>query len=108
MKLYKKQIRPMISPPAIPGINCSDYSLEEYICGEEIWYDEDYVVSPEEKDIWEKQVLQYGGPSAKLVFQERYVPITSKDAVKHVAFFFFFYTPIGEFYDNLGTGGYND
>ena len=70
MKLYKRQIRPMISPPAIPGMNCSDYPLED----EEIWYDEDFDFSKDMK-IWKDYVLRQEGPWAKIVFQERFVPV---------------------------------
>jgi hypothetical protein len=91
MKLYKRQVRPMISPPALHGMNCHNYPLEECMCGEEIWYDEEYVINSKDMDMWENQVLRREGPCAKLVFQERYVPVTKDDFVKHISTFDFDY-----------------
>lgn len=94
MKLYKRQIRPMVSPPALHGMSCHNYPVEE----EEIWYDEDSI-SSKDMDIWKNQVLSREGQLGTLVFKERFVPITKEDSVRRQTTFNFDDAPIGGFHD---------
>ena len=66
MKLYKKEIRPMIQPPALHGFNNNPYPF--YNEGTWIPEDmEDYFREHHEKDIKD--------PMSRLTFDERYVEI---------------------------------
>lgn len=94
MKLYKRQIRPMVSPPALHGMNCHNYPIEE----EEIWYD-DCIISSKDVAIWEDEVLSREGQLGTLVFKERFVPITKEDFIRHATTFDFDDATIGGFHD---------
>ena len=66
-KLYKKQIQPMIIPPAIPGYNCEPRPFH----GEHTaWVDEEY-----KEDILQNLTEGLEDPMSKIVFVERYVEV---------------------------------
>lgn len=67
MKLYKKQIRPMIQPPALQGFNSNPYPFN----GENTdWYDENLRNSL--LTIYTKRLKD---PMSKVVFDEKYIEV---------------------------------
>lgn len=69
MKIYKRQIRPMVIPSVSRCINCKPYPLMP----ESFWYEEweEEVL----KSLWEKNVKERENGRAKLEIEERYVEI---------------------------------
>jgi len=66
MKLYKRMIRPMISPPALQGFSCKSYPL----ISDTYWVDEDA------EDVliesWKKELKD---PMSTIEIEEKYVEI---------------------------------
>ena len=69
MKIYKKQVRPMVVTPALQGFNCKSYPLMP----NDYWYaEEDESVL---KKIWEEQAQKAEGGWGRLEIEERYTEI---------------------------------
>ena len=69
MKIYKRQIRPMIIPPALHGFSC----IPSPLLGEDAWFDED---NEDRKGAWEMLIKD---PMSRLDIEERYVCIGDLD-----------------------------
>ena len=69
MKIYKRQIRPMVVPPVSRCINCKPYPLmpENYWCYEE----EEEILKP----LWELNAKKRENGMGRLEIEERYVEI---------------------------------
>ena len=72
MTLYKKQIRPMISPPALQGLNTNPRPLYD----NDMWFNEDDV----NKATVNKWVLdtEKQDPMYRMVIQERFIKVNGK------------------------------
>ena len=69
MKIYKKQVRPMVVPPALQGFNCESYPLMP----NDYWYnEEDELIL---RELWEKEAQKAEGGWGRLEIEERYTEI---------------------------------
>lgn len=76
MKLYRKQIRPMIDSPAPQGCNNEPIPFFKGVSSN-FWYEEDY-----KEDLQQRCEKELKDPMSKIVFEERYVEVEQNPEVK--------------------------
>ena len=76
MKLYKKQIRPMIDSPALRKLNKAPIPFFTGVTSN-FWYEEDY-----KEYLQQRCEEELKDPMNKIVFEEKYVEVEQNPEVK--------------------------